>query len=369
MVKHDYLVVGSGLFGAVFAHEMKKAGKSVLLLEKRAKVGGNIRTDKIEGIDVHVYGAHIFHTNQKPVWDYVNEVTEFRPMSHAPVANYKGEIYSLPFNMYTFYAMWGVRTPKEARAKLAEQQAEYAGIAPRNLEEQALKLVGHDIYEKLIKGYTEKQWGRKCTDLPAFIIRRLPVRLNYNNSYFNDMYQGIPKQGYTHFIEKLLEGIEVRTGIDFLEDKQRWESMADKVVFTGRVDAYFEECFGPLEYRSLRFDTRVLEEENYQGIAVMNYTSADEPYTRVIEHKHFMPCESDKTVVTWEYSQEWNTGVEPYYPVNDEKNSALYTQYEEKAKSVPNVLFGGRLGTYRYCNMDQIVEQALEMAGREKLNS
>ena len=363
---YDYLVVGSGLFGAVFAHEMKARGKRVLVLERRDCIGGNCATTRREGIDVHVYGPHIFHTDKRTTWDYVNALTPFRPFVYSPVASYHGELYSLPFNLRTFYALWGVRTPEEAAAKLAEQRAEYADIEQQNLEEQALSLVGRDIYEKLIQGYTEKQWGRPCTELPAFIIRRLPVRLTFDANYFNDRFQGIPEQGYTALIEALLDGIEVRTGTDFLADRAAWEAQAAKVVYTGRVDAYFGERLGALEYRSLRFEHETLEQENYQGIPVMNYTSKDEPFTRIIEHKHFLKQESPVTIVSREHPDAWSLGKEPYYPVNDAKNNALYERYAELAAAERHVLFGGRLGTYRYYNMDQVIEQALAAAKKEE---
>ncbi len=364
--EYDYIVVGSGLFGSVFAHEMKKREKRVLVLEKRAHVGGNIRTERKEGIDVHVYGPHIFHTDKREIWDYVNDIARFRPFTYSPIANYQGSFYNLPFNMYTFYQMWGVRTPEAATEKLAEQRAGYAGINPKNLEEQALKLVGRDIYEILIKGYTEKQWGKQCTELPPFIIQRLPVRLRFDNNYFSDMYQGIPMEGYTNFIEKLLDGIEVLVNLDFIAQRDEWKSKAKRIVFTGRIDEYFDECFGALEYRSLRFEEEVLEKESYQGIPVMNFTSVDIPYTRITEHKHFLPKYGNPfTIISREYPQSWMRGVEPYYPVNDEKNETICSKYLEKAKTLTNVLFGGRLGTYRYFNMDQVIEQALEAVQRE----
>jgi UDP-galactopyranose mutase len=364
--QYDYLIVGSGLFGSVFAHEMKQLGKRCLVLEKREHIGGNIYTERVEGIDIHKYGPHIFHTNKQEIWDYVNRLTFFKPFVYSPVADFNGELYNLPFNMHTFYQMWGVRTPAEAHAKIAEQQAEFADIEPRNLEEQAMKLVGRDIYEKLIKGYTEKQWGRKCTELPSFIIRRLPVRLTFDNNYFNDMFQGIPLQGYTELIRQLLAGIEVRTGVDFLQDRKTWEAMADKVVFTGRIDQYFEEKYGKLEYRSLRFEEEQLDQENYQGIPVTNYTAASVPYTRITEHKHFTKAESPITVISREYPQDWHEGLEPYYPVNNEQNNVVYGRYEAEAKKLDTVIFGGRLGTYRYYNMDQIIEQALQAVQEER---
>lgn len=358
--QYDYLIVGSGLFGSVFAYEMKKRGKRILLLEKRNHIGGNIYTANVDGIDVHKYGPHIFHTNRKEIWDYVNRLTFMQPFVYSPVANYHDELYNLPFNMNTFCKMWGVNDPAEAQAKIEHQRAEYKDIAPRNLEEQACKLVGKDIYEKLIKGYTEKQWGRKANTLPAFIIRRLPVRFTFDNNYFDDTFQGIPKKGYTEMIRQLLKNIEIRMSVDFLAEKNQWLKLADRIVFTGRIDQYFEECYGPLEYRSLRFEEERIDCENYQGVAVINYTSADVPYTRITEHKHFMKIQSEGTVISREYPQDWTVGKEPYYPVNDEKNGRLYEKYLVAGKKYPNVIFGGRLGTYRYYNMDQIIEQALE---------
>lgn len=361
---YDYLIVGSGLYGAVFAHEAKKAGKTCLVLEKRSHSGGNVYTEQVEGITVHRYGAHIFHTNMKEVWDYVNELAEFNRFTNSPVANFNGELYNLPFNMNTFYQMWGVRTPEEAKAKIAEQRAEIQG-EPSNLEEQAISLVGRDIYEKLICGYTEKQWGRPCRELPAFIIKRLPVRFTYDNNYFNDRYQGIPEGGYTALIERLLEGIEVRLNTDFLADPEHWRGQAKKVVYTGTVDAYFDYCFGKLEYRSLRFETETLDRENFQGVAVVNYTDAQTPFTRLIEHKHFEYGTQPKTVITREYSAAWQEGMEPYYPVNDEKNSALYQKYAALAAKEENVIFGGRLGQYCYYDMDKVIAAALEAAKKE----
>lgn len=358
--QYDYLIVGSGLFGSVFAYEMKKRGKRILLLEKRNHIGGNIYTANVDGIDVHKYGPHIFHTNRKEIWDYVNRLTFMQPFVYSPVANYHDELYNLPFNMNTFCKMWGVNDPAEAQAKIEHQRAEYKDIAPRNLEEQACKLVGKDIYEKLIKGYTEKQWGRKANTLPAFIIRRLPVRFTFDNNYFDDTFQGIPKKGYTEMIRQLLKDIEIRMSVDFLAEKNQWLKLADRIVFTGRIDQYFEECYGPLEYRSLRFEEERIDCANYQGVAVINYTSADVPYTRVTEHKHFMKIQSEGTVISREYPQDWTVGKEPYYPVNDEKNGRLYEKYLVASKKYPNVIFGGRLGTYRYYNMDQIIEQAFE---------
>ena len=362
---YDYIIVGSGLFGSVFAREMRRRGKRLLVLERREEIGGNIYTERVEGIDVHRYGPHIFHTNQREIWDYVDRLTPLCPVQFSPVANFHGEIYSLPFNMYTFHRLWGVRTPEEAASKLAAERAAYADIEPRNLEEQALKLVGRDIYEKLVKGYTEKQWGRPATALPAFIIRRLPVRLTYDYSYFDDRFQGIPEDGYTKLAEALLYGVEVKTGVDFLADVAHWKAEAAKIVFTGRVDSYFGERLGTLEYRSLRFAEERLDTANYQGTAVMNYTAAEVPYTRITEHKHFVKAKSPVTVISREFPQIWREGLEPYYPVNDEKNDRLYQQYREAAKEEPEVIFGGRLGTYTYYNMDQVVEQALAMVARE----
>ncbi len=361
----DYLVVGAGLFGSVFAHEMKKRGKKVLVLEKRKHIAGNIYTENRAGIEVHCYGAHIFHTSNAALWEYVNRLTFFRPFVNSPVANYRGELYHLPFNMNTFYALWGVKTPAEAKAKLAAQRAEFAGLEPHNLEEQACKLVGRDIYEKLIKGYTEKQWGRKATELPAFIIKRLPVRLTFDDNYFNDTFQGIPEKGYTELVQRLLDGIEVRLETDFFAERARWTSLAAKLVFTGRIDQYFEACYGSLSYRSLRFETEELPEENHQGVAVVNYTAAEIPYTRSIEHKHFGSAHTPTTIISREYPQEWQEGLEPYYPVNDAMNSGLYAKYEALAREHAEIIFGGRLGTYRYYNMDQVIEQALAAVREE----
>lgn len=362
--EYDYLVVGSGLYGAVFAHEMAKRGRRVLVLEKRPVIGGNIRTEEREGISVHCYGPHIFHTDKREVWDYVNRLTPFEPFVYSPLANFHGELYSLPFNMRTFYALFGTRTPEETQAKLDAERAPYAELEPANLEEQALKLVGPTVYQKLIQGYTEKQWGRACRDLPAFIIRRLPVRMRYDGNYFNDRFQGIPEKGYTALIEALLSGIEVRTGVDFLEQRERWMGMAGRVLYTGRIDAYYGECYGALDFRSLRFETELLEQENYQGIAVMNFTAKEVPYTRITEHKHFLPHREPVpvTIISREYPAPFTAGSEPYYPVNDAENGALYAKYAERAKAEPKVFFGGRLGLYRYYNMDQIIELALEAA-------
>ena len=356
---YDYLVVGAGLFGAIFAREAKLKGKSVLVIDKRPNVAGNVYTEEIEGINVHQYGAHIFHTNNQRVWDYINQFAQFNRFTNAPVANYKGEIYSLPFNMYTFNKMWGVVTPQEAEAKI-EEQRKAAGInEPKNLEEQAISLVGTDIYEKLIKGYTMKQWGRDCKDLPAFIIKRLPVRLTYDNNYFNALYQGIPMGGYTKMVENILEGVEVRLNVDYLEHREELDALAKKVIYTGPIDAYFDYQLGALEYRSVRFETEVLDMPNFQGNAAVNYTDAESPYTRIIEHKWFEFGTQPKTVISKEYSSEWKLGDEPYYPVNDEKNSKLYQQYRDLAEKEQKVLFGGRLGEYRYYDMDAVIDSAL----------
>ncbi|MBD8952142.1 MAG: UDP-galactopyranose mutase, partial [Subdoligranulum sp.] len=343
-MQYDYLIVGAGLFGSVFAHEAAAAGKRCLVIDKRSHIAGNIYTEDVEGIAVHRYGAHIFHTNNKEVWDYVNRFATFNRYTNSPVANYKGELYNLPFNMNTFTKMWGVITPAEAEAKIAEQRAAHYTAEPKNLEEQAINLVGTDIYEKLIKGYTEKQWGRPCDQLPAFIIKRLPVRLIYDNNYFNDKYQGIPVGGYTALVEKLLDGIEVRLGVDYLADREALSALAKTVVYTGPIDAYFGYKLGALEYRSVRFETEVLDMPNYQGNAVVNYTDAETPYTRIIEHKHFEFGTQPKTVISREYSAEWKPGDEPYYPVNDDKNGALYHQYKALADAEGGVIFGGRLG-------------------------
>lgn len=357
---YDYLIVGSGLFGAVFACEAGKRGKTCLVVEKRGHVGGNIYTEEIEGIQVHRYGAHIFHTSNKEVWDYIRQFAEFNRYTNSPVACYKGEMYNLPFNMNTFHKMWGVITPEEAKKKIEEQKKQYDIKEPRNLEEQAIRLVGKDIYEKLVKGYTEKQWGRKATELPPEIIRRLPVRFTYDNNYFNDCYQGIPIGGYTQIIEKMLESAEVRLNTDYLAHREELCPLAGKVVYTGSVDAYFDYCYGELEYRSVRFETEVLETENYQGNAVVNYTEFEVPYTRVIEHKHFEFGSQPVTVISREYSAAWKKGEEPYYPVNDEKNNMLYQKYAELAQKERNVLFGGRLGKYRYYDMHHVVAEALK---------
>lgn len=359
MSKYDYLVVGSGLYGAIFAHEAKKRGKKVLVIDKRPNIAGNIYTEEVEGINVHKYGAHIFHTNNKEVWQYITQFAEFNRFTNSPVANYKGELYSLPFNMYTFNKMWGVVTPEEAAAKIEEQRQEIKG-EPKNLEEQAISLVGRDIYEKLIKGYTEKQWGRPCTELPSFIIKRLPVRLTFDNNYFNALYQGIPMGGYTKMVENMLEGIEVRLNTDYLENKEELDSLADKVVYTGPIDAYFNYKLGALEYRSVRFETEVLDKPNFQGNAAVNYTDAETPWTRIIEHKWFEFGTQPKTVISREYSSEWKLGDEPYYPVNDEKNGALYAEYKNLGEAETKVIFGGRLGEYKYYDMDAVIAAALD---------
>ena len=370
-MKYDYLVIGSGLYGAIFAHEAKKAGKSVLVVDKRPNIAGNIYTEEMEGIQVHKYGAHIFHTNLKKVWDYVNQFAEFNRFTNSPVANYHGELYSLPFNMYTFNKMWGVITPEEAAAKIEAQRKEAGITEPKNLEEQAISLVGRDIYEKLIKGYTEKQWGRPCTELPSFIIKRLPVRLTFDNNYFNALYQGIPIGGYTRLVANMLDGIEVRLNTDYLADKATFDAMADKVVYTGAIDAYFDYRLGTLEYRSVRFETEVLDMPNFQGNAAVNYTDASTPWTRIIEHKWFEfgkdadGNDLDKTVISREYSSEWKPGDEPYYPVNDEKNGALYQEYKKLAEQEHNVIFGGRLGEYKYYDMDQVIAAALARTEEE----
>ncbi|MBR2801456.1 MAG: UDP-galactopyranose mutase [Erysipelotrichaceae bacterium] len=364
---YDYLIVGSGLYGAVFAHEAKKAGKSVLVIDKRPNIAGNVYTEDVEGIHVHKYGAHIFHTNNKKVWDYVNQFAVFNRFTNSPVANYKGELYSLPFNMYTFNRMWGVVTPEEAAERIAEQRKEI-DHEPQNLEEQAISLVGRDIFEKLVKGYTEKQWGRDCKDLPAFIIKRLPVRLTFDNNYFNALYQGIPTGGYTKMVANMLEGIEVRLNEDYFAKKDYYDSLAEKVVYTGAIDAYYDYCLGTLEYRSVRFETELLDIPNFQGNAAVNYTDRETPWTRIIEHKWFEFGKDDngndlpKTVISREYSSEWKPGDEPYYPVNDEKNSMLYAKYKELAEKEEKVIFGGRLGEYKYYDMDQVIAAALDKA-------
>ena len=364
-MRYDYLIVGAGLFGASFAREAVDAGKTVLVIDKRDHIGGNVYTKEVEGIQVHQYGAHIFHTNDKKVWDYVNRFAEFNRYTNSPVANYHGELYSLPFNMYTFNKMWGVITPQEAEEKIAQQRSAAGITNPKNLEEQAISLVGTDIYERLVKGYTEKQWGRPCTELPSFIIKRLPVRLTFDNNYFNAKYQGIPMGGYTAMVEKMLCGIEVRLNVDYLENKEAFDAMADKVIYTGSIDSYFGSCYGPLSYRSVRFETELLDMPNYQGNAVVNYTDRETPYTRIIEHKHFEFGTQPKTVISREYSSEWQPGVEPYYPVNDEKNTALYQKYKALAEKEEKVIFGGRLGEYRYYDMDAVLLSALSLAEKE----
>ena len=369
MAKYNYIIVGAGLYGAVFAHEAKKRGKSVLVIDKRPHIAGNVYTEKIEDINVHKYGAHIFHTNNSEVWNYVNQFAKFNRFTNSPVANYHGELYSLPFNMYTFNKMWGVVTPEAAAAKI-EEQKKAAGITePKNLEEQAISLVGVDIYEKLVKGYTEKQWGRPCNELPAFIIKRLPVRLTFDNNYFNALYQGIPIGGYTKMVENMLEGIEVRLGVDYLENKAELDALAEKVVYTGPIDAYFGFRFGALEYRSVRFETEVLDKPNFQGNAAVNYTDRETPWTRIIEHKWFEFGNQPKTVISREYSSEWKPGDEPYYPVNDEKNSGLYEKYRALTENENNVIFGGRLGEYKYYDMDAVIAAALDKCVTELTDS
>ncbi|MBQ8790624.1 MAG: UDP-galactopyranose mutase [Ruminiclostridium sp.] len=364
MAKYDYLIVGAGLYGAVFAYEAMKNGKTCLVIDKRDHIAGNIYTENRSGINVHVYGAHIFHTSDKFVWNYIQRFAEFNRYTNSPVARYKNELYNLPFNMNTFSKMWGIATPDEAMAIINEQKAEIKG-EPKNLEEQAISLVGRDIYEKLVKCYTEKQWGRDCKELPAFIIKRLPVRMTYDNNYFNDSYQGIPMGGYTQIIERMLEGAEVRLGIDYLQNKESLNALADKVVYTGAVDAYFDFCYGNLEYRSVRFETEELETSNYQGNAVVNYTDGDTPFTRIIEHKHFEYGTQPTTIISREYSAEWKPGDEPYYPVNDEKNGSLYAKYKELAEKEEGVIFGGRLGEYKYYDMDKVIVAALETVKKE----
>lgn len=364
-MRYDYLVVGSGLYGAVFACEAKKAGKKVLVIDKRPNIAGNVYTEEIEGINVHTYGAHIFHTNNKKVWDYITQFAEFNRFTNSPVANYHGELYSLPFNMYTFNKMWGVVTPEEAAAKIEEQRKEAGITEPENLEEQAISLVGRDIFEKLVKGYTEKQWGRDCKDLPAFIIKRLPVRFTFDNNYFNALYQGIPVGGYTKMVENLLDGIEVRLNVDYLENKEELDALAEKVVYTGPIDAYFDYKLGYLEYRSVRFETEVLDKPNFQGNAAVNYTDRETPWTRIIEHKWFEFGTQPKTVISREYSSEWKPGDEPYYPVNDEKNGKLYGEYKKLAELEDKVIFGGRLGEYKYYDMDAVIAAALDMCELE----
>ncbi len=364
-MKYDYLIVGAGLFGAVFACEARKRGKSCLVVEKRNHIAGNVYCEDIHGIQVHKYGAHIFHTSDKEIWEYVNQFAEFNHYINAPIARYKDELYNLPFNMNTFSRMWGIATPKEAQDIIAGQIADLNISEPKNLEEQALSLAGRDVYEKLIKGYTEKQWGRECRDLPAFIIRRLPLRFTYDNNYFNDRFQGIPIGGYTRLVERLLEGVEVRLGTDYLEHRQELDGLADRVVYTGMIDRFYNYSLGVLEYRSVRFETEELEVENYQGNAVVNYTDKEVPYTRIIEHKHFEFGKQPTTVISREYSSEWKKGDEPYYPINDEKNNGLYERYRQLAKKEERIIFGGRLGGYRYYDMDKVIAEALKVCEKE----
>lgn len=364
-MKYDYLIVGSGLFGSTFAYEMNKKGKKCLVIEKNSHIGGNIYTEKIEGINVHKYGAHIFHTDNKEIWEYINRFAEFNRYTNSPIANYKGEIYNLPFNMNTFNKLWGVFTPKEAKAKIEEEVKNTNIIEPKNLEEQGIKLIGKTIYEKLVKGYTEKQWGKRATELPAFIIKRLPVRFTYDNNYFNDKYQGIPIGGYTQIIEKMLNGIDVRLNCDFFENREELQSIAKKIVFTGMIDKYYDYSLGELEYRSLKFETEVLDEENYQGNAVVNYTEYEVPYTRIIEHKHFEFGTQEKTVITKEYPDQWDRNKIPYYAINDEKNNNLYEKYLELSKKDNKVIFGGRLGMYKYFDMDDTIIEALKCVKEE----
>lgn len=356
---YNYLIVGAGLFGSIFAYEATKKGKTCLVIDKRNHVGGNIYTEEMDGIQVHKYGAHIFHTSNKKVWDYVNQFAEFNRYTNSPVAYYKGEIYNMPFNMNTFNKMWGVVTPGEAKAKIEKQIEESGIVNPQNLEEQAISLVGKDIYEKLVKGYTQKQWGKLCTELPSFIIKRLPVRFTFDNNYFNDLYQGIPIGGYTQIIEKMLSRSEIRLNTDYYANREELDGLAEKTIFTGMIDEFYGQCYGALEYRSLHFETQLLDEENFQGNAVVNYTEYDIPYTRIIEHKHFEYGKQDKTVITKEYPKQWEAGSEPYYPINDDKNGKLYEKYKEKAEKEENIIFGGRLAEYRYYDMHNVIEQAL----------
>ena len=365
MKEYDYLIVGSGLFGAIFAYEANKIGKKCLVIEKRKHIGGNIYTENIEGINVHKYGAHIFHTSNKEVWEYLNRFVCFNRYTNSPIAKYKNEIYNLPFNMNTFNKMWGVITPQEAKDKIDEEIKNANISEPKNLEEQAIKLVGKTIYEKLIKGYTEKQWGREAKELPSFIIKRLPVRYTYDNNYFNDLYQGIPTGGYTQIIEKMLDGIEVKLECDYFSNREDFNNMAQKVIFTGQIDKYYNYCLGELEYRSVRFETEILNMKNYQGNAVVNYTEYDVPYTRIIEHKHFEFGNQPKTIISKEYSDKWDKTKEPYYPVNDQRNNDLYEKYKKMAEKDGNVIFGGRLGQYKYYDMDKVVEKALECVKEE----
>ena len=360
-MNYDYLIVGAGLFGSIFAYEMKKIGKKCLVIEKRNHIGGNVYTELEENINIHKYGAHIFHTNNKEVWEYINQFAEFNRYTNSPVANYKGELYNLPFNMNTFYQMWGVKTPEEAKAKIDEKKAESNIKNPKNLEEQAISLIGKDIYEKLVKGYTEKQWGKKCDELPSFIIKRLPVRYTFDNNYFNDLYQGIPFGGYTRIIEKMLDGVEIKLNTDFFDDKEKWLNIADNIIFTGMIDQYFDYCYGELEYRGLNFEFETLDIENFQGNAVINYTDAETPFTRIIEHKHFENSDSPKTIITREYPKTWTKGEEAYYPLNDEKNSNLFKKYQDLAAKEDKVIFGGRLGMYQYYDMWQVIDEALKL--------
>ena len=364
-MKYDYLIVGAGLFGAVFAQQAKQAGKTVLVIDKRSHLGGNVYTEEVEGIQVHRYGAHIFHTSDRKIWEYVQQFAVCNRYTNSPVARYKDEVYNLPFNMNTFYQMWGVKTPEEAKEKLESQIREAAVCEPKNLEEQALSLVGKDIYEKLIRGYTEKQWGKRAKELPSFIIRRLPVRYTYDNNYFNDSYQGIPVGGYTRMVERMLDGVEIRLNTDYFQAREELDRLADRVVFTGMIDAYYGECYGKLDYRSLRFETEVMDTSNYQGNAVVNYTEYEVPYTRIIEHKHFEFGTQPKTVITREYPAAWTGKEEPYYPINDERNNRLYEKYKALADQEDRVIFGGRLGMYRYYDMHQVIAEALESARKE----
>ncbi len=365
MKKYDYLIVGAGLFGSIFAYEAKKRGKKCLVIDKRGHVGGNVYCENIEGINVHKYGAHIFHTSNKEVWDYVNNFAEFNRYTNSPIANYKGELYNLPFNMNTFYQLWGTKTPKEAKEKINEQVLESKIDNPKNLEEQAISLAGKDIYEKLVKGYTEKQWGKRATELPAFIIKRLPVRFTFDNNYFNDMYQGIPIGGYNVIINKMLEGIDIKLNEDFFKNREELEELADKIVFTGMIDEFYDYKFGTLEYRSLKFEHEILNEENHQGNAVVNYTEYEIPYTRIIEHKHFEYGTQSKTVITKEYPATWNKGDEPYYPINNERNNEIYNKYKQLADKETNVIFGGRLAQYKYYDMHNVIEAALDCVKKE----
>ncbi len=365
MKTYDYLIVGSGLFGSIFAYEASQKGKKCLVIDKRNHIGGNVYTKEIEGINVHKYGAHIFHTSNKEVWEYIQKFAEFNRYTNSPIAKYKNEIYNMPFNMNTFNKLWGVITPKEAKAKIEEQIKESGIIDPKNLEEQAISLVGKDIYEKLIKGYTQKQWGRPCHELPSFIIKRLPVRFTYDNNYFNDLYQGIPIGGYTQIIEKMLKGIDVRMNCDFFEHREELEKIAHKIVFTGMIDEYYDYCYGELEYRSLKFEEELLDTDNYQGNAVVNYNEYEIPYTRIIEHKHFEYGQQDKTVITREYPSSWQKGDEPYYPMNDERNNELYARYKELADKEDKVIFGGRLGMYKYFDMHHVIDEALKCVKNE----